>query len=122
MRKRVIKIGIMPKDQYRQRTIDSASGKYKPRQDEPKIWFHSFKAMGEVLNEKNMELIKILVEQKPENLSELAMLSERKLSNVSRTIKTLQAHKIVEVKREGNAKIPIAFAKDFSAKNYEYAH
>lgn len=122
MRKRIIKIGIMPKEQFRKRTIDIAAGRYTPKQGEPKIWFHSFKAMGEVLNEKNMELIRIIFDQNPETLTELAELSNRQLSNVSRTIKTLHAHKLVDLKKEGNATIPVAKTKDFNAQNYEYAH
>jgi len=117
---RKIKIGIMPKEQYRQRTIDIAAGKYIPSRNEPKIWFNSFKAMGEVLNEKNMELIRIIYEKKPDSLTTLARLSKRQLPNVSRTVRTLQAYKLIETERKHKATVPIAKAKDFKVESYDY--
>jgi len=115
-----VKVGIMASDQYRQRTIDIASGRYKPASNEPKIWFHSFKAMGEVLNDKNIELLKMIIEQKPETMTELAKWSERNLANLSRTMKTLRAYKLADVVTHGNAKRPIARTGTFNAENYDY--
>lgn len=115
-----VKIGIMHSKEYRQRTIDIAAGRYKPASNEPKIWFHSFKAMGEVLNDKNIELLKIIIEQKPESMTELAKWSNRGISNLSRTMKTLRAYKLVDVMEEGNVKKPIARTATFAAENYTY--
>ena len=115
-----LKVGIMASDQYRQRTIDIAAGKYVPASSEPKIWFHSFKAFGEVLNEKNIELLKIIIEQKPETMTELAEKSNRKLANLSRTMKTLHAYKLVDIKKEGNIRKPVARTARFNAENYYY--
>ena len=43
----VLKIGIMPREKFQQRILDITSGKYKPKRNEPKIWFHSMKSVGE---------------------------------------------------------------------------
>ncbi len=115
-----VKVGIMPSDQYRQRTIDIAAGRYKPKPGEPKIWFHSFKAMGEVLNPGNIELLKMIIEQEPETMTELADWSNRGISNLSRTMKTLRAYKLVDVIEHGNAKKPVARTDTFRAENYVY--
>lgn len=115
-----VKIGIMPTDQFRQRTIDIAAGRYRPANNEPKIWFHSFKAMGEVLNEKNIELLKIIIEQKPETMTELAELTDRKLSGLSRTMKTLRAYKLADVEEKGRVRKPLARTAIFAASNYSY--
>lgn len=41
MPSKVMKIGIMSKENYKQRTIAIARGEYKPRKNEPKVWFES---------------------------------------------------------------------------------
>ena len=115
-----VKVDIMSCKEYRQRTIDIAAGRYKPASNEPKIWFHSFKAMGEVLNEKNIELLNIIIKQKPETMTELARWSNRELGNISRTMKTLRAHKLADVEENGNIKKPVARTATFSAENYTY--
>ena len=50
MKKHVMKIGILPKDDYRKRTIAIARGKYKPRKGEPTVWFESMESLGQVLS------------------------------------------------------------------------
>ena len=47
---KVMKIGIISRDDYAKRTIAIAKGKYTPRNDEPKIWFESLKSMSQVLS------------------------------------------------------------------------
>ena len=115
-----VKVGIMSSKEYRQRTIDIAAGRYTPASNEPKIWFHSFKAMGEVLNDKNIELLKIIIEQKPETMTELARWSNREPGNLSRTMKTLRSHKLADFMEHGNVKKPIARTAHFVAENYDY--
>ncbi len=36
---KTIKIGILSQKEIRERTLAIAQGKYKPKPDEPKIWF-----------------------------------------------------------------------------------
>lgn len=56
-----IKVGIMPLDEIQQRTIDIASGEYKPKPDEPKLWFSSVyafkKALGCQMNINERDLV-----------------------------------------------------------------
>lgn len=110
----VIKIGITPQDKIRKRTIAIAKGEYSPKRSEPKIWFPSMKALSEVLSDKNRELIKIIAEQHPESVAELAELSGRKANNLSRTLKTLSQYGLVELKHGEKRRIqPIAKSTDF---------
>jgi predicted transcriptional regulator len=97
MRKKVIKVGIMPRDQYIQRTIDIASGRYKPKKTEPKIWFDSLKSLGEVLSKENRDLLKIILERTPHSIKELEEVTGRKSSNLSRTLKTMEQHGLVDL-------------------------
>ena len=110
----VIKIGIMPQDKIRQRTIAIAKGEYKSKRSDPKIWFPSMKALSEVLSDKNRELLKIIVEQQPESIKELSEITGRKPNNLSRTLNTLRSYGLVEMKARDNRKIqPVAKGSDF---------
>ena len=53
MKKNVMKIGILSKDEYRKRTISIAKGEYRPRKDEPKVWFESMESLGQILSGQN---------------------------------------------------------------------
>ncbi|MEA3348526.1 MAG: transcriptional regulator, partial [Pseudomonadota bacterium] len=56
MRNKVLKVGIISRENYRERTIAIARGKYKPKKQEPKIWFESIKSMSQILSHENQEL------------------------------------------------------------------
>ena len=85
---KAITIGIMPQEQIRNRMLDIASGKYKPKRGEPKIWFTSMKSLTEILSDENRTLLKVMAESHPESISALAIASGRKVGNLSRTLKT----------------------------------
>ena len=113
MRAKVIKIGIMPADAFMERMINIAAGRVVPKRGEPKIWFHSLKSATEVLSDSNRELLRMIVEEKPGSYKELALMSGRKESNLSRTLKTLEKYGLVDIKQEARVKRPIAKAYDF---------
>lgn len=113
---KVMKIGIISRDDYAKRTIAIAKGKYKPRKDEPKIWFESLKSMSQVLSRENQDLLKMIIEHRPGSLSELEKLSHRKKSNLSRTLKTLERYGIVELPREEGKLVPRVKATDFKVE------
>lgn len=77
----VLKIDVMPGDKFQQRMLDIASGKYKSKRNEPKIWFHSMKPIRELLNDNNIRLLKIIEQEKPDSLKVLSELSGRQISN-----------------------------------------
>lgn len=106
-------IGIMSQDNIRQRVLDIARGKYKPKRNEPKVWFPSMKSVAEVLSDQNRALLKMIDEIQPESLTELADASGRQASNLSRTLKTMEHYGFVELKRENKAVKPVAIATEF---------
>lgn len=111
---KTLQVGIMSRDKFQSRIIEIASGRYKPKKNEPKIWFSSIKSLCEVLNENNMRLLQIIDEQKPESIKELAALSKREPSNLSRTLNTMARYGIIEMKKNGKNSKPIAKALDFN--------
>ena len=97
-------IGIMPQEKIRQRMLAIARGEYKPRRGEPKVWFTSMKSLAEVLSDKNRALLNVIADSKPDSLQDLAKLTGRQASNLSRTLKTLESYGFVELKKD-NKKI-----------------
>ena len=110
----MLKIGVMPRDKFQKRMLDIASGKYKPKRTEPKIWFHSMKSIGELLNDKNIRLLKIIDEEKPESLKVLSELSGREISNLSRTLHKMASYGIVKLEKHRQSLKPIANATEFN--------
>jgi predicted transcriptional regulator len=108
-----ISIGIMPQEKIRERVLAIARGSYKPKPNEPKVWFTSMKSLAEVLSDENRALLRVIIEMQPESISALAELTGRKPSNLSRTLKTMANYGIVELKRERNQVRPKAIAIEF---------
>lgn len=108
-----IVIGIMSQDEIRKRVLAIARGDYKPKPDEPKVWFTSMKSLAEVLSDDNRALLHVIAETKPESISALAETTGRAQSNLSRTLKTMENYGIVALKRERNFVRPVAEATEF---------
>ena len=110
---KAIVIGIMPQEKIRERVMAIARGEYKPKPNEPKIWFTSMKSLSEVLSDDNRALLKVITETNPASISALAESTGRKPGNLSRTLKTMSNYGIVDLKRENNHVRPIAKATEF---------
>ena len=116
MRKKVLKIGIIPREDYKKRTIAIARGEYKPKKGEPKVWFESINSMAQVLSSENQKLLKIIDEKKPASLKELEVATGRKSSNLSRTLKTMSRYGIVDLVRHNKSIKPVVKATDFKVE------
>ncbi|EXJ12302.1 MarR family transcriptional regulator [Nitrincola nitratireducens] len=66
------------------------------------IWFDSLKSLANVLSKENQQLLKVIAEQQPQSITELAALTGRAVSNVSRTLKTLCKYNLVEMTKSQN--------------------
>lgn len=104
----------MSQKEIRERTLAIAQGKYKPKPDEPKIWFTSIRSLAEVLSDENQVLLQIITEKKPGSITELAKLTGRQISNLSRTLKTLSAYGFVKLEKHNKTVCPIALATKFN--------
>ena len=101
-------VGVMSLDDFKKHTIAIAKGEYKPKKDEPKIWFSSIKSLAHVLSEENRHLLKLIIEQKPQSVSELEPLTGRKANNLLRTLRTMEHYGFVRLdksteKRQGRS-------------------
>ncbi len=116
MRKKVLKIGILSREDYKKRTIAIARGKYKPKKNEPKIWFESINSMAQVLSSENQKLLKVIKEKKPTSLKELEIATGRKSSNLSRTLKMMSRYGIVDLVKHNKSIKPVVKATDFKVE------
>ena len=113
---KTLKVGIISKEDYKKRSIAIAKGKYSPKGSEPKVWFESLQSMAQVLSNENRELLKIIIDVKPDSIRELEEISGRKSSNLSRTLKMLARYGIVELKKQKKSVKPIVKATDFKVE------
>ncbi|MCF6766773.1 MarR family transcriptional regulator [Thiotrichales bacterium 19S11-10] len=109
-----LQVGIISRKEFQRRTLLIASGKYKPKKNEPKIWFSSIKSLAEVLSDNNIELLKLIEKEHPSSIKELSEISGRKCSNLSRTLKTLEKYSIVELIKKKREVKPVVKATDFN--------
>ena len=110
--KKVI-IGIASQQAIRARALAVARGEHQPRPDEPKIWFTSMRSLAEVLSDDNRALLRLIREQKPESLSQLAEVTGRAPSNLSRTLRTMERYGLVEMQRELRTVKPVVKVSEF---------
>ena len=113
---KVLKVGIMSKEDFIAHTMEIVKGEYKPKASEPKVWFESLKSLAQVLSSENRELLWIIEKQKPESLKELERASGRKRSNLSRTLNTMAQYGIVELVRKNKAVKPVVKATSFQVE------
>ena len=92
-------VGVMSLDDFKKHTIAIAKGEYKPKKNDPKIWFSSIKSLAHVLSEENRHLLKLIIEQKPKSVSELEPLTGRKANNLLRTLRTMEHYGFVTLKK-----------------------
>ncbi len=106
-------IGIATQQAIRARALAIARGEHQPRPSEPKVWFTSMRSLAEVLSDDNRALLRVIREQKPESLSQLAEFTGRAPSNLSRTLKTMERYGLVEMQRELRTVRPVVRVGEF---------
>jgi predicted transcriptional regulator len=77
------------------------------------IWFDSLKSIANVLSKENQHLLTVIAEEEPKSITELAELTSRAVSNVSRTLKTLEKHNLVELQSSKKMLCPKATHQEF---------
>jgi predicted transcriptional regulator len=102
---KTLNVGIASYEDMKKRTMAIASGEYKPKRGEPKVWFPSLEAFAGVLSANNRELLQIIVDNQPESMAELAALSGRKPASLSRTLKSMARYGLVDLDRKQGRKV-----------------
>ncbi|WP_155257332.1 MULTISPECIES: helix-turn-helix domain-containing protein [Burkholderia] len=79
----------------------------------PSVWFPSLGSLAAVLSDDNRRLLRLIDERQPKSLTELAELSGRKVSNLSRTLRLMAAYGLVSLHRNVRDVQPTALATEF---------
>src|ERR1700733_15527423 len=77
----------------------TAGRKLKPKPGDPKVWFTSTESFAKVLSNKNRALLATIAAMHPVSLRELAGHTGREVSNLSRTLKTMEHYGFVRLHR-----------------------
>lgn len=97
MTRKTLYVGISSHEALKARTLAIARGEYKPKKGEPKVWFTSIESFSKILSQRNQELLRLIAQERPKSLTELATLSGRKKPNLSRTLHTMERYGLVEL-------------------------
>ena len=107
-----LKIGIASYEEMKARTMAVARGELHVAGDEPKVWFTSTESFAKVLSAGNRDLLRVIVEQAPSSLDELARITGKAKSNLSRTLKTMAGYGLVRLERGERGRITPKVAHD----------
>jgi len=69
--------------------------------------------MAAVLSEDNQALLRMIRDQRPKSLTELAELTGRQVPNLSRSLRMMEGYGLVKLKRDGHGVEPVALATSF---------
>jgi predicted transcriptional regulator len=107
-----LRVGIATYDEMKALTMAIARGQRKLTPQEPRIWFPSTESFAKVLSAGNRDLLRVIAEKAPGSLDELAELTGRKKSNLSRTLKTMANYGLVRLERGVRGRIAVQVVHD----------
>jgi predicted transcriptional regulator len=107
-----LKVGIASYEEMKARTLRIARGEHRVARGEPKIWFTSTESFAKLLSAGNRELLRIIGEKSPGSLEELAQITGRAKSNLSRTLRTMEGYGLVRLQRGERGRITPKVAHD----------
>jgi predicted transcriptional regulator len=100
-----LRVGIASYDEMKARTMAVARGERRVAPNEPKVWFTSTESFAKVLSGGNRELLRVIAEKAPGSLDELARLTGKANSNLSRTLRTMEDYGLVVLERGERGRI-----------------
>ena len=92
-------VGIASYEEMKARTMAVARGNRRAAPNDPKVWFTSTESFAKVLSAGNRELLRVIAEKAPGSLGELARITGKAKSNLSRTLKTMAGYGLVRLER-----------------------
>ena len=107
-----LRVGIADYEEMKGQTMQVAAGEKKPAPGDPTVWFVSTESFAQVLSTGNRELLRIIDEQAPESVEELAKIAGRAQSNVSRTLKTMAGYGLIRMEKGRGLKLTPKLAYD----------
>jgi predicted transcriptional regulator len=78
----------------------------KVKPEEPQYSFTSFEAFRKAMTPQRFALLKVIRENKPESIKELATITNRDMKNISEDVKILLDMDLIEMEKHGKNKAP----------------
>lgn len=100
-----LKIGIADPEEMKARTMRIAKGEEKPAPGDPTVWFASTMSFAKFLSPGNCDLLRVIREREPGSLEELAQITGRAKSNLSRTLKAMAGYGLVRMEKGKGLKL-----------------
>lgn len=100
-----MKVDIASYDEMRARTMAVAHDERRVLPDELKVWFTSTESFAKVLSAGNRALLRVVAERAPGSLDELARITRKAESNLSRTLRTMESYGLVRLERGERGRI-----------------
>jgi predicted transcriptional regulator len=100
-----LKVGIASYEEMKARTMAVARGERRVSPNEPKVWFTSTESFAKVLSAGNRKLLRVIAEKAPGSLDELARITGKAKSNLSRTLRTMEGYGLVRLERGERGRI-----------------
>jgi predicted transcriptional regulator len=100
-----LKVGIASYEEMKARTMAVARGERRVAPSEPKVWFTSTESFAKVLSAGNRDLLRVIAEKAPGSLDELARITGKAKSNLSRTLRTMEGYGLVRLERGERGRI-----------------
>jgi predicted transcriptional regulator len=94
-----LKVGFANHEQMKARTMAVAHGERHVSTDEPKVWVTSTKSFAKALSARNRELLRVVSEEAPGSLDELARMTGKAKCNLSRPPRTMEGYRLVRLER-----------------------
>ncbi len=116
-----LKVGIASYDEMKALTLAVARGERRIAANDPKVWFTSTESFAKILSAGNRDLLWVIAEQAPGSLDELARITGKAKSNLSRTLKTMAGYGLVRLERGERGRIRPTLTHDRVALELETA-
>ena len=100
-----LKAGIASYEEMKARTVALARGERRLAAGEPKVWFTSTESFAKVLSAGNRDLLRVIAQKAPGSLDELAQITGKAKSNLSRTLRTMEGYGLVRLDRGDRGRI-----------------
>lgn len=100
-----LKVGIASYAEMKARTLAVARGERRIARGEPKIWFTSTESFAKVLSAGNRDLLRVIAEKAPGSIDELARITGKAKSNLSRTLRTMAGYGLIRLERGERGRI-----------------
>lgn len=100
-----LKVGVASHEEMRSWTLAVARGEHRVRDGDPKVWFTSTESFAKILSARNRELLRVIAERVPQSLEELAQITGRAKSNLSRTLRTMEQYGLVRLDRAQRGRV-----------------